>query len=106
MNTAIVTPGKLVIGRRSLGGLIVGIAAASAVAGGLITATAIDRDSATSSRPEWQSDEHVTGVLAASPEELAAAFGNVPFDPDAARSDAFVAGVLAASREELAATFG
>lgn len=106
MNTALV-PQTITIGRRRFGGLLTALAAGSAVVGGAIAAVAVDvtGDRAeTTPAVEFSPTEHVQGVQAASPQELAATYGNVPFGPSL--SETYTAGVLAASPEERAATYG
>ena len=141
MNTTLTSSRTVEAGRRRHGGLVVGVAlATTVVAGSLVVGlrrAGSDPDHRTelgwlATRAAAERDAYVAGVAAASREELAGAFGNVPFntvvlpgtpqwlpatyptlsdEPTLAeawrsRSGAFVEWVSEAQPERLAAAFG
>ena len=118
MKTAIVVTDSIAIGRRRLGALIVGVAVASAAVTGVAVASVRDAVSdrgqpattpgALADRWAAQRNEFLEGIEAASPGELAGAFGNEFRAPSLAerwqaRRVDFVNGVAAASREVIIA---
>jgi hypothetical protein len=116
MNTTIAAPGQLVIGRRRLGGLIVGVAVTSASLSGVVvgiasTDGAPHSDAARDrSASQPQHTEFVEWAQQASPEELAGAFNYTSYavplaDAWRARSAEFVEWADRASPEELAWAF-
>jgi hypothetical protein len=107
MNTALVPTTNTADRRGFSGGLLVAVAAGSLAIGAAIGVITIDSPidgPETAPAVEFSPAEHIRGVQDASPRELAATYGNVPFDRS--HSDEYVAGVLPASPEELAATYG
>ena len=116
MNTTIAAPGKLVIGRRRLGGLIVGVAATSAALSGVLVGISLTdgaphSDAARDRRAsQLQHTEFVEWAQHASREELAGAFNYTSYavplaEGWRARSAEFVEWAQQASPEELAGAF-
>jgi hypothetical protein len=137
MNTTLNVSNPVVIGRRRLCTLIAGVAITSAAVSASFVAGLPEAGSNPAkptvelgdlaARTAAQRDHYIAGIAAATPTELAAAFGNVPLAPvvlpatpqdlpagypngpfgsGAASSDGYVDWVEAASPAELAAAFG